>query len=442
MAIDTKERGVQEPAHGQDGGNQEEGYLRPPDYLGRSVRVVGPQHSPDPYDDPHAKNRRGELGRPLYHWYFNTISRDPLSRMGFNTHNADPKNLLTSVISRAPRGGVNPEKTPVPDPVAMTQHIKRVAAFYGADAVGIARTDPAYLYRGGARRAEDDTMVAGPEGETPDTIAKRFPYAICYLVAWDYAMGRAHRHRIGDAAYFFSSGKNNIIAANLASYVRELGYSVRQGVANTMPMALLAGLGELGRHGIIISEKFGSRVHPGLILTDLPLVPDNPIDIGVADFCQICRKCATTCPTNSISHDDKKVINGVEKFAINWKTCYALRPYLSHIWQICLTCVAVCPYTKPNVWWRSLAVGLLRNTPIPLRPLVTRPLKWLDDLVWGTVPRKRVRWLGYDSGREPGVDGCNIAGCSCHKEEEASGLISEVGVYAPKKENAKRFHKR
>ena len=67
---------------------------------------------------------------------------------------------------------------------------------------------------------------------------------------------------------------------------------------------------------------------PDPILTDLPLVADEPVDIGVEDFCKICRKCANTCPTNSIPFGDKVVFNGIEKYKINWLTCYKLRPYV------------------------------------------------------------------------------------------------------------------
>src|SRR5262249_30252257 len=144
----------------------------------------------------------------------------------------------------------------------------------------------------------------------------------------------------------FSTARNLVLQANLSGYLRELGYGALQGAANTIPLAIAGGLGELGRNGLVISPQYGARVHPGAILTDLPLVPDEPIDIGVSDFCNICKKCAITCPTNSISHEGKTVINGVEKFAINWKTCYSLRPFWSNIWQFCLTCVAACPYTK------------------------------------------------------------------------------------------------
>ena len=57
------------------------------------------------------------------------------------------------------------------------------------------------------------------------------------------------------------------------------------------------------------------------------------------------------------------MFNGVEKYKIKWETCYKLRPLVTDHWQIFLTCSTVCPYTKPNTWWRTLAVQTLHDTP-------------------------------------------------------------------------------
>ena len=53
----------------------------PPPYLGRSVRIVGPVVNVDMNQSPHPKNQRGELGKPLFNWYHNTVSKDPLTRV-------------------------------------------------------------------------------------------------------------------------------------------------------------------------------------------------------------------------------------------------------------------------------------------------------------------------------------------------------------------------
>jgi ferredoxin len=413
-----------------------EGQGAPLPYLGRSVRVVGQWDSVDAAQTPHEKNKRGELGKTLFNYYFNRTSPDPLGRTSTNNYGADRRNVLASVVGRGTRGGeVNADRVDVADPAAMTRHIKTVAKFLGASDVGIAQLHPSMLYAGG--RGADDGTGGTEDGQAPgeptSETVKKYPYAIACVGAWDYELGKAHRHRIGDFTYHESGDRLQITFANLMQYIKDLGYSAVRGPAQAMPVALAAGLGEVGRNGMLITKSYGARVHLGTpILTDLPLVSDKPLDIGVEDFCRICKKCATTCPTNSISVGGKAVINGIEKYKINWETCYRLRAHVKQFWGICLTCVTVCPYTKPKTWWHGLAVNTLQRTPIPIRPLTVRPLKWLDDVFWGKVPRKRVQFMSYDSGylKLPKV------GNGAEQELKTDG---KTGYYYPLKENTRRF---
>src|SRR5438552_13442583 len=131
MAIETRDRAAQKPQIDVEVEELISSAVRPEHYLGRSVRVVGPQESPDPHDDPHAKNRRGELGKTTQNFYFNRFLKDPLSRMGHNVANNDAKAVLGAVLSRGAKGVVNTEKIGNVDPVAMTKHIKRVAKAMG-----------------------------------------------------------------------------------------------------------------------------------------------------------------------------------------------------------------------------------------------------------------------------------------------------------------------
>ncbi len=417
--------------------------LPPPDY-GRTVHVVGPVENVDPNQGPHPKNARGELGKPLFNWYRNTVSKDPLTRVSAPNKSADRRHFITNITNRAPKGAVNPTRVPVSDPEVMTRHIKAVATYMGADIVVVARAHPSYLY-GGSRYVQDGDAQDAYEQDTPEELCRKFPYIIMATTAWDYDKLQAHRHHIGDASYHISQMKGNIVLKNLEGYIRELGYTALRGVSNPQAAGLAGGIGELGRNGLVISERFGARVHmPDPIMTDLPLVPGKPIDIGVEDFCKICRKCAVTCPTNSISFGDKVVFNGVEKYKINWLTCYKLRPYVVEHWDSCLTCATICPFTKPNTWWRTLAIKALQTTPIPARPAVVHALKAIDDRFWGAVPQKRVRWLGYDSGIKPGEQACTVAGCTAQHDEKGQSAKVEgnVGYYAPLKENTNRFVKR
>ena len=424
----------------------------PTPYLGRSVRIVGPVVNVDMSQSPHPKNSRGELGKALFNWYRNTISRDPLTRVSAPNHFADRRHFLASVLTQAPKGKVNSRQAAVPNSAVMTRHIKAVARHMGADVVAVARAHPAFMLAGTRpandapardayqNRSEDPDQYGGPE-----ELVRKFPYIIVATTAWDYDKLQAHRHFIGDAAYHVSQMKAAMILKALAGYVRELGYTALRGVVTPQAAAVASGVGELGRNGLVINKTWGARIHmPDPILTDLPLVPDEPVDIGVDDFCKICRKCAINCPTNSITFGDKVTFNGVEKYKINWLTCYKLRPYVHEQWGSCLTCATVCPFTKPNVWWRSLTVWALSACPIPARPLLVRALKAIDDRFWGVVSQKRVRWLDYDSGIKPGERACTVAGCTAAHEANGPSdkVVGDIGYYVPLKENTNRFVKR
>jgi len=443
MALTLEKETHQARTHSDDARAQAE--FPAPD-LGRSVRIVGRHVNVDMNQSPHPKNARGELGKPLFNWYRNTVSKDPLTRVSAPNHFADRRHFLTNIINRSTNGKVNPRRVGVEDPAAMTRHIKAVARYMGADVVGVARAHPAFLYApGGGRYVQDGTAGDEYQSNSPAELARRFPYIIQAATAWDYNKLQAHRHHIGDAAYHVSQMKGVLILKALEGYIKELGYTVLRGVVTPQAAGVAGGIGELGRNGLVINKNFGARIHmPDPILTDLPLLPDEPVDIGVEDFCKICRKCANTCPTNSIPFGDKVVFNGIEKYKINWLTCYKLRPYVHDYWGSCLTCAAVCPFTKPDVWWHGLATWALHTCPYGARPALVRALKWIDDRFWGVTRSSRVRWLGYDSGIKPGDQACTVAGCTAaHENKSASQTVTgSTGFYAPLKENTNRFVKR
>ena len=93
------------------------------------------------------------------------------------------------------------------------------------------------------------------------------------------------------------------MASSVAHFIRDLGYeAIPSGndTALSIPMAVDAGLGELGRHGLLIAPRFGPRVRISKVLTNLPLVADKPIEIGVREMCAVCGKCARVCPGPSV----------------------------------------------------------------------------------------------------------------------------------------------
>src|SRR5881628_4230814 len=98
--------------------NQPRAGVPPPPYLGRSVRIVDPVANVDMNQSPHPKNQRGELGKALFNWYHNSVSKDPLTRVSAPNHFADRRNFIATVINQATTGKVNTQQVPVTDGAA------------------------------------------------------------------------------------------------------------------------------------------------------------------------------------------------------------------------------------------------------------------------------------------------------------------------------------
>ena len=171
------------------------------------------------------------------------------------------------------------------------------------------------------------------------------------------------------------------VALITASWIRRLGYPARAHIdGNYRVIAPLvardAGLGEIGRMGLLMTPNLGPRVRLGVVTTDLPLVADEPgDDQTVIDFCTICRKCATNCPVVAIPSGERNPVDDGLRWAIDAETCFR---YWNVIGTDCATCIRSCPYSHPD----SFAHNLVRRA-ISASPAARRTMLWLDDVFYG-----------------------------------------------------------
>lgn len=99
-------------------------------------------------------------------------------------------------------------------------------------------------------------------------------------------------------------------------------------------IALRAGMGWIGRNNLLVHHEFGSRIRLATILTDMPLMTDEPLNNR---DCGNCRKCIEICPVSAIkdSHREWDGVACLEKLKSYSKT-HNISQY------ICGLCVKVC----------------------------------------------------------------------------------------------------
>ncbi|MBU0985109.1 MAG: reductive dehalogenase [candidate division Zixibacteria bacterium] len=257
------------------------------------------------------------------------------------------------------------------DPDAMTARIKNTVLELGADDVGIGPLNPQFVYSHVGRGPE-------PWGRP---IVNTHKYAIAFAVEMDYdAVETAPKLPTVEesAAKYLKAAK---ISIELAERIRAMGYPARAHISDSNyqimlpPVAADAGLGEVGRIGYLIHPRLGARLRLGAVTTDLPLVPDKPISFGVQDFCEICKKCATNCPSAAIPKGDRTVQRGVEKWPLAVEQCV-------YYWRVvgtdCGLCMKVCPYSHPPTFVHNLVRAGIKRSRIAQRLSI-----WGDDVFYG-----------------------------------------------------------
>ena len=262
------------------------------------------------------------------------------------------------------------------DPAAITNTVLKRARKLGAHSSGITELADCHVYRFGGRA---------------DRYGKEFSvshkFAIALTVEMDYHMMRtapAAPTVVESARKYLIAGR---MAVELAEYIRSCGYPARAHIdANYHVVCPLvardAGLGEIGRMGLLMTPALGPRVRIAVVTTDLPLVPTpTRPDPVIIDFCRKCEKCAIVCPGQSIPFGYEKDIDGLMRWQINSESCYT---YWCQAGTDCGRCVTVCPFAHPDNWFHRLVRFGIRNSYIFRRLAVP-----LDDLFYGRKPRPR-----------------------------------------------------
>ena len=315
---------------------------------------------------------RGEFGPFIQKEYPRFVMKHPLSGVLMD---------LGRKLAKMVDGPVASKRAPgTEDPITNTQHIKETAYFLRADLVGICELPPYAVFT--------------HDRYTNESIDCDHKYAIGILVDQDWRTAAAFNGHdwISNSMSFMSYTMSGFIACNLAEYIRRLGYPARANHAMNYnvavpPILLWAGLGEMCRIGDMVLNPFlGPRFKAAVVTTDMPLSIDSPIDFGLQDFCSKCMKCARECPSQAISHGEKEMYNGYERWPLDVEKCTRMRVGNQH-GSGCGTCIKVCPWNKPNTAYHRLIGRTMRHVPFARRFAV-----WGDDLMGYGKPKPQWQW--------------------------------------------------
>ncbi|RSJ93451.1 tRNA epoxyqueuosine(34) reductase QueG [Streptococcus cristatus] len=109
-------------------------------------------------------------------------------------------------------------------------------------------------------------------------------------------------------------------------------------------VARRAGIGFIGKNGLVISKEFGSYMFLGELITNLDIEPDQPIDYD----CGNCNRCLTACPTSCLIGDGTMNAKRCLSFQTQDKGVMDLefRKKIKTVIYGCDICQICCPYNK------------------------------------------------------------------------------------------------
>ena len=109
-------------------------------------------------------------------------------------------------------------------------------------------------------------------------------------------------------------------------------------------VARRAGIGFIGKNGLVISKEYGSYMFLGELITNLELEPDQPVDYDCGD----CNRCVEACPTSCLLGDSTMDARRCLSFQTQDKGMMDLefRKKIKTVIYGCDICQICCPYNK------------------------------------------------------------------------------------------------
>jgi len=207
---------------------------------------------------------------------------------------------------------------------------------------------------------------------SPDIAKRTNPAAILpavqsiVAVAVPHSMSALQSHTAGTAE-LSSLGTNTDYHPIVKNYLKDLAAFLQKTIGQPFAYKILvdsptlderafahrAGLGFFGKHGLLISLKFGTRFNIGLMLTDIPLNKLEKIISPVAEESASCppncNRCISACPNSALSLGKPLNIHKCISYLTQKKELTTEEsPLLHNQLYGCDICQDACPFNKPR----------------------------------------------------------------------------------------------
>ena len=232
---------------------------------------------------------------------------------------------LMNSFNESIRKATEPHDMDYINPSGVPEEISRVAYELGADIVGFTEVTPDLVYAG-----------------------KEVPYKYAVVLG-----ARMDNEKIATAPsmdcmveVFNTYRQLGVLVNRLSELIIEMGYDAAPGhplggAVDYPSLARSAGLGEYGRHGLLISPYNGACQRLAAVYTnlELPAPRENP-HMWVREFCQSCGKCVKMCPAKAIREKQEPREGGHYSSVIHSR---CLQYFGSNYG--CSICIKECPFT-------------------------------------------------------------------------------------------------
>ena len=244
------------------------------------------------------------------------------------------------------------QKYQIKDLAEFTAKVKKVAKFYGVSLVGITKINEKWIYKNAGKRSDGKFI-----GSYPVNLPREINRAIVMAIEMDSPGLSTTPALPACAATGLGYSKMAFTISCLGEFIRNLGYQAIQcgnDTALSIPLAVDAGLGALGRNGLLVTPEYGSGVRICKVFTDLPLALDEPnfnFISKLSNFCKRCYQCAEICETKAISFQSEPDFQGetisnnpgIKKYYINPEKCFE---FWAENTSDCSQCITVCPFSN------------------------------------------------------------------------------------------------